>query len=854
MCSKIKFTKLNLVLHLQAILRINDLSRFTCASVVFTLCTPYALAESTVDSVQMLQQQQQNPSLASFQPINLDELEKLPAVPVDGSMANEINQEAEKAKQQAYQSRQNPITEKIPPVQMENFETGKNDEVNVEHLMQTIRTQHDTEEQQPKNNTVQTNSKIFDLQSEPEPEPKNFFQRIIYKIKPKKDLTTLSMPKITTDVVGAPTELQTNIKNALSTFTQEAFEDYSASLPQIKLLTTQAAQAIGYYEATFVFKKVDNKKLQITVTPNQAVKVNAQNIEFSGAGARAPQFQVIRLIPDLDVGSILNQGLYEKTKARISDTATENGYFDAYWRLHDVKVQLPENEADVNLRYETGARYKLAPVEFRMSDDKKELPLKRKVLESMVPWKDGDDYAFWRVNTLANNLTNSRYFNWSLVDTVKPNPINVSLELPPDIQTLVDQRKITKSSALEKQNTDAKQKSYSSKEVTQNVVDEDQFAGANNENAVQSDLDQDDDQSETDQLKAKARQEKKIPVIVTLNADRLNSAEVGVGYGTDTGPRLRTQYRRAIVNRSGHAFDANFEVSQIRQAIDTHYTIPYKNPLNNYFNILSGYEREKTDGVGPGMSLTTESVVTGVEHIIRNPIGGWQHTYGVRYRLDKIEQIGDIDSTNVPDAFLRPGSSPKQQSLLLGYQLSRKDINDPVNPVRGFKQNYKIQLGSQNFVSDANMAIANIDYGFIYSLGENNNHQFLGGASFGYIFTDDFSKVPYNLRFFAGGDQSLRGFDYKSLAPQENGYKIGGQALAIGSLEYNYQFKPGWRAAVFSDFGNAYDADFKTPSAYSAGVGIRWQSPIGPIRLDVASGISDPNRPIRLHFFIGSQL
>ncbi len=139
-------------------------------------------------------------------------------------------------------------------------------------------------------------------------------------------------------------------------------------------------------------------------------------------------------------------------------------------------------------------------------------------------------------------------------------------------------------------------------------------------------------------------------------------------------------------------------------------------------------------------------------------------------------------------------------------------------------------------------------------MGENDDHQFVGRSDLGYIYTEDFNKVPYNLRYFTGGDQSLRGFDYKSLTPQIEGFKIGGQALAVGSLEYNYQFKEGWRAAVFSDFGNAYDKDFSNDTEYSVGLGVRWASPIGPIRIDVASGISDDNHPIRLHFFIGSQL
>ena len=76
-------------------------------------------------------------------------------------------------------------------------------------------------------------------------------------------------------------------------------------------------------------------------------------------------------------------------------------------------------------------------------------------------------------------------------------------------------------------------------------------------------------------------------MIVTLNADRLNSAEVGAGYGSDTGARVRGQYRRAIVNRRGHSFDANLEVSKIRQSIDGRYNIPYHHPLNDYIRLLA---------------------------------------------------------------------------------------------------------------------------------------------------------------------------------------------------------------------------------------------------------------------------
>ncbi|MEB3754768.1 autotransporter assembly complex family protein [Acinetobacter sp. MD2(2019)] len=876
---KTHFKKMLLTQSLQSILKKTAVHQSMCTGLFLCICSSSIMAQDAnntsdasnpssstlantgaVDSLQMLQQQQQNPQLAEFKKITLDDLDQLPAPSANPSMLDEINRQAEQAKQEALNQRLGHTPIQPIAVQASSAVDADVPAVNVDQVIQKVQQEShiDIAAVDQKQNASVLNDASFDLDTSAAPE-KSRIKRWINKIRPRNAMNTMvSTPKINVAVEGAPTELAENISNKLSSFTQESFDDYNSALPQLRAMAIQAAQAMGYYDAKFQFKRTADHGLKVAVVPNEPVKVASENIDITGAGAMTPQFQLIRLIPDLAVGDVLNHGLYEQMKAKIIDTASDNGFFDAYWRLRDVKVQLPDNTADINLRYETGERYKIDNVEFKMSDPSKPLPLKLKVLQSMVPWEAGDDYTFWRVNTLANNLTNSRYFNWSLVESVKPDPIQKPLELPPDVQAYVDQQQITSGQAIAQvQDKNAKQSIVSATEVSQNVVNENQFAGtqiAQTEEQKQLTAQHEQEKTDKQKMQEKARAEKTIPVVVTLNADKLNSAELGAGWGTDTGARIRAQYRRAIVNSSGHSFDANMEVSQIRQAIDTRYSIPYKHPLNDYFNILGGYEREEFKGVGPGMSLTTESAVVGAERVIKNPLGHWQQNYGVRYRLDQITQNGQVNTADVPDAFLKPGSNPQQQALLLGYQLSRTDSNDPVNPTKGFKQSYKIQLGSKSVLSDANMAIANVDWGFIYSLGENYNHQFIASASLGYIFTDDFANVPYNLRFFAGGDQSIRGFDYKSLSPTEDGYKIGGQALAIGSLEYNYQFKPGWRAALFTDVGNAFDSQFSNPTAYSVGLGVRWQSPIGPIRLDVASGISDEGHPIRIHFFIGSQL
>ncbi|WP_407475593.1 autotransporter assembly complex protein TamA [Acinetobacter baumannii] len=906
MPSKIKFKQSTLSHSMHLILKMQSIPKLICSSLLLSLCVTPCYAQSSVetvtpeanqtvtdslvqqtntnnpsdvpitdvatlvtqaqqqqDSLAILQQQEQFPNqIEEFKPITLDNLEDLPVMPVDQNMANEIYRVAEEAKNEV-QNFQNG-TQKQPEMVVNDASQAELHEinqapVNIDQLMHEI--QSDSKIVVEANETGKTLPELTAAVEEP-PEEKGFFRRIFNKIRPPRVIPMEQIPRITAEVTGAPDDLAKNIKGKLSTFTQESFEDFNAALPQLRSLSNQAAQAVGYYNAEFRFEKLSASRVRVNVTPNEPVRINEQNIEFTGAGAKQPQFQVIRLVPDQDVGDIFNHGLYETTKSRIVDAASNNGYFDAYWRLHDVKVSQPENKADINLKYETGERYKLGKVEFRMSDPSKPLPLNMNILESMAPWKEGDDYAFWRVNVLANNLTNSRYFNYTLVDSIKPDPIEKPLELPPDLQALVDQQNVdideSKLLPLEQQQlAKARQLASSSKEVTQNVVDEKQFAGTESVQAAPASLkaatvQHEEQESEQDRLQAQAREEKRIPVIVTLNADKLNSLETGIGYGTDTGARLRSQYRRSIVNKYGHSFDANLEVSEIRQSIDGRYSIPYKHPLNDYFNIVGGYERETRDDIGPDVSLLTESAVLGGERVIKKPLGNWQHTIGVRYRLDRLTQKGNVDISELPDAFKTAAS--EQEALLFSYETSKTSSNTRLNPTKAFKQTYKLELGSESLLSDANMAIATAGWRFIYSLGENDDHQFVGRSDFSYIFTDEFDKVPYNLRFFTGGDQTIRGFDYKSLSPEDNGYKIGGQALAVGSLEYNYQFKEGWRAAVFSDFGNAYDKSFSNPTAYSVGVGIRWKSPIGPIRLDVASGISDDNHPIRLHFFIGPQL
>jgi translocation and assembly module TamA len=124
----------------------------------------------------------------------------------------------------------------------------------------------------------------------------------------------------------------------------------------------------------------------------------------------------------------------------------------------------------------------------------------------------------------------------------------------------------------------------------------------------------------------------------------------------------------------------------------------------------------------------------------------------------------------------------------------------------------------------------------------------------GATWIDQKIELPASLRFFAGGDQSIRGFEYQALGPlNANGEVVGGKQLIVGSLEYDFQVRDRWRVAVFVDSGNAFDNTSAFEFQHSAGIGIRWLSPIGQIRLDLAHPF-DAEDSFRLHITMGPDL
>ena len=170
----------------------------------------------------------------------------------------------------------------------------------------------------------------------------------------------------------------------------------------------------------------------------------------------------------------------------------------------------------------------------------------------------------------------------------------------------------------------------------------------------------------------------------------------------------------------------------------------------------------------------------------------------------------------------------------------------------GLRIDIALQGASRELISDADFAQLQTGIKFIQPLGSTN--RLIARGRVGATVTDDFDELPASVRFFAGGSQSVRGYAFESLGPRNaDGEVEGGKHLMVGAIELEHNLAAKWSVALFYDAGNAINSIDETLE-HGAGFGFRWKSPVGPVRVDLASAISRDGAPWRLHINIGPDL
>lgn len=333
--------------------------------------------------------------------------------------------------------------------------------------------------------------------------------------------------------------------------------------------------------------------------------------------------------------------------------------------------------------------------------------------------------------------------------------------------------------------------------------------------------------------------DKLVPIELILQPKPKDSYQLGIGFSTDTKARISLDWKRPWVNLEGHSLGANLYLSNPRKLLSLEYRIPKANPLNDFLHYRVSLKRTEEN--------QTQSDNVGFE--VLRQWGGEEDGDWDKIAFLKVEQ----------ESFIQ-GLQDKQTTRLVmpgfTYNRTRKDGDIFVN--WGDRQQITVQGASKSALSDIDLykVIAKTSW-----IRQYDKHRFSTRAEVGAIYTNDFERVPSTQRFFAGGDQSIRGFEYNGVSEFDlieidgkiEQVLLGGKYLAVASVQYAYNVAEKWRAAVFYDAGSA-NSKFASNITRGYGVGAQWLSPIGDVQLYVARGESSFENTWRLHVIIGAGL
>jgi len=345
-----------------------------------------------------------------------------------------------------------------------------------------------------------------------------------------------------------------------------------------------------------------------------------------------------------------------------------------------------------------------------------------------------------------------------------------------------------------------------------------------------------------------------VPVNIKADPNRRNWYSVGGGYATDTGPRGTLTWENRRINSRGHRFNVLVQAAQVtRYQVQSNYIIPIGDPAVEKLTLQGVIEQRDLADV----TTRNEYLQPGITKVA----GDWQYVWFIQAmkttgesaaetRSDKL-LIPGIDIASVPKGYL--GEPIFQHGLFLEV----KGSDGLVGANTRFVQAHLTGVRVFNFVPKWHLLLRD---------------------EIGATLVSRFSNLPVVERFFAGGDNSVRGFAYNALSPTQDvcardqttgkpilnaqggcatllgTVKVGGKNVVTGTVEVIRDLPRNFGVAAFFDYGNAFNRFGGTPLEYSVGVGFRVRLPVVTLGVDIAEPISRPGASPRLHINFSPKL
>lgn len=316
----------------------------------------------------------------------------------------------------------------------------------------------------------------------------------------------------------------------------------------------------------------------------------------------------------------------------------------------------------------------------------------------------------------------------------------------------------------------------------------------------------------------------RVPIIIHTLPRKTQRYDFGLGYGTDTGPRGSVGADFRQLNDRGHTLHLETQISAIKEQALAEYRIPVGNKAGELFSITGNISQQDYDA--------GTSYLRGVGIALARAAGKVQRRYYLKY-LHENSNLG-ADDTVVADL------------LMPGLTLNRADLDDSIYTRQGWSLFADVHGAANNVVSTVSFVQAHAIARAAWPLLRRS--RLLLRYEYGANWVEDFGRLPASQRFFAGGDESVRGYGYQSLGPENAaGQIIGGNFLTTFSVEFETAVYNNWGVAAFGDGGGVAN-DVAPDLHYGVGAGLRYRSPVGSIRIDLAHPLDRKESPVRLHF------
>ncbi|MDX1434549.1 MAG: autotransporter assembly complex family protein [Gammaproteobacteria bacterium] len=327
-----------------------------------------------------------------------------------------------------------------------------------------------------------------------------------------------------------------------------------------------------------------------------------------------------------------------------------------------------------------------------------------------------------------------------------------------------------------------------------------------------------------------------LPITIRLTERERRSVGLGGSYSTDEGLAVEAFWEHRNLFGRAERLTISGEIGDVRQRVDAEFLKPRFLRPDQSLVANGSLGNENTDAY-------TGPLTTGFAGLEREYSRYWLLTLGIASELSSLSDF-----------------QGEREFLLVGAVFSalRDSADDPLNPRDGAR--LRLRLTPYFGIGDSGVEfLSGVVSGTAYhSPGDADNFILAGRVRLASVAGEPSDALPANQRLYAGGGGSVRGYAYQSLGPRApTGQPIGGRSLVELSAEARLAFSDSLGGAVFVDGGNAYESvlpDFSEPVRWAVGLGARYFTGFGPLRVDIAFPIDrrrEFDDPFQLYVSIG---